>query len=128
MCGSSGDCSARLEVYEDYKSKRLLIRKILFIDVKNVGHTEDKQGAIITIKMRKDDEADEFFLFYADSQQSTMKWYRYCSLLFKIPKHDIPERNIALRQPEIDRYGEMHKCDIGLYLFMYISFSVCIAT
>ena len=116
-----------MEVYEDYRSKKLLIRKILFIDVKNVSHTEDKQGAIITIKMRKDDEADEF-LFYADSQQSTMKWYRYCSLLFKIPKHDIPKRNIALKQPVIDRYGEMHKCDIGMYLFMYmyVLFSVYI--
>ena len=91
-----------------------MIRKILFIDVKNVCHTEEKQGAIITIRMQNDSEADEFFLFYADSQQSTMKWYRYCSLLFNIPKYDIPKGNPALRQPGIDRYGEMHKCDTGI--------------
>ena len=110
-----------MEVYEDYKSKRLLIKKILFIDVKNVSHTEEEQGAIITIKTQKDDEGDEFFLFFADSQQSTMKWYRYCSLLFKIPKHDIPKGNrIALRQPRIDRYGEMHKCDISTYVRTYL--------
>ena len=108
-----------------------MIRKILFIDVKNVGHTEERHGAIITIKMLKD---DKLFLFYADSQQSTMKWYRYCSLLFKIPKYDIPEipkENIVLRQPTagIDRYGEMHKCDTGTHVCMcYITSYVCYST
>ena len=113
-----------MEIYEDYKSanqENLMIRKILFIDVKNISHTEERQGAIVTIKMQKD---DELFLLYADSQQSTMKWYRYCSLLLKIPKCDIPEipkESIALRQTAagIDSYGELHKCDTGTCMYVY---------
>ena len=39
--------------------------------------------------------------FHADSHASTMQWYKFCGLLFKIPKYAIPEickENIALLQ------------------------------
>ena len=103
-----------------------MIRRILFTDVKNISHTEERQGEIITIKMQKDDNP---LLFYADSQQSTMKWYRYCSLLYKIPFYEIPEipkGKIALRQPGIDRYCELHKCDTGTYA--YNNYYSCVRT
>ena len=103
-----------------------MIRRILFTNVKNISHTEERQGEIITIKMQKDDNP---LLFYADSQQSTMKWYRYCSLLYKIPFYEIPEipkGKIALRQPGIDRYCELHKCDTGTYA--YNNYYSCVRT
>ena len=125
MCGNNGDQSARLELYEDFKSancasrEKSIIRKILFIDVKYVSHTEERQREIITIGMQG---SSETFLFYANTQQRTMKWYRYCSVLMKIPKCTIPEipiANVALQLPEISQYGELHKCDTGSYVVSY---------
>ena len=92
-----------------------MILKILFIDIKDINHTEERQGEVITIRLLGDKKS---FLFYADSQQSTMKWYRYCSLLFKIRKYAIPEipkESVAIKQMEISQYSDLHKCDKGKY-------------
>ena len=84
--------------------------KILFIDIKDINHTEERQKEVITIRLLGDKKS---FLFYADSQQSTMKWYRYCSLLFKIRKYAIPEIPNAIKQMEISQYSDLHKYDKG---------------
>ena len=124
VCGNS-DQPARLEVYEDLKSASVdeaVIWKILFTDVKNVSHTEERHKSVITMRMQKDNFC---FLFYADSQQSTMKWYRCCILLYKIPKYSIPEpkKNIPLQQAGNTQYNELPKSDAGIYTYvcMYIT-------
>lgn len=112
MCGNNAaDQSARLEVYEDDKSANIegsMIWKIMFTDVKNVSHTQERQKEIITIRIQGDNKS---VTFYADSQQSTMKWYKCCVLLFKIPRYSIPEmpkENIALQQAGVGQ------CDAGV--------------
>lgn len=105
VCGDNGEQSARLEVYECFNSANVegsMICKILFTEVKNISYVyiEEKQKKIVAIRMQKDNRS---FLFYAESQQSTVKWYNCCNLLFKIPKYavpEIPKQNTALQQDE----------------------------
>ena len=100
ISGNSNGFSARLEVYEDAESAitdDLVIRKIFFSDVNHISFREERQKIIITIGLEKDDN----LLFNADSRNSTIKWYMYCSILFMIPKHTIPEvpkQNVVLQQ------------------------------
>ena len=105
-----------------------MLCRILLTDVKDVSHTEKKKGEIITIKMRTDDKP---FIFYADSQQSTLKWYRYCRLLFKVPMHYIPEiptkENVALQHAVISQYNDLHNCyDKCKYVYMHMCVCVCV--
>ena len=90
-----------------------MIFKISFNDVKSVGYTQEKQKEIVTIRLL---EGNKSISFYADSQHSTKKWSKYCSLLFEIPKYAIPEIPIALQRPGISQYADLHKCDTGTYI------------
>ena len=121
VCGNS-DQPARLEVYEDLKSASVdeaVVWKILFTDVKNVSHTEERHKSFITMRMQKDNFC---FVFYADSQQRTMKWYRCCILLYKIPNYAIPEpkKNISLQQAGNSQYSELPKSDAGMHAYVHI--------
>ena len=94
-----------------------MIQKTLFNDVEYVSHMEKRQSDAVIIGMQLQ-EGSKTFSFCADSQQSTMKWHRYCSLLFKIPDYPIPEipkDNFALQLPQISQYSGLHKCDTGMY-------------
>ena len=91
MCGDNGDQSAKLEVYDNFDSTSRegpIICKIEFTNVKNVSYIEERQMKIIAIRMQK---SNTNFLFYAEIQYDTVKWYNCCALLFKIPKYGIPE-------------------------------------
>ena len=110
MSGSNGVQYARLELSNKEGS---FLQQVLFSDVEYVSHMEMRHKEAITIGM----QGNKTFSFYADSQQSTLKWYRYCSLLFKIPNYGIPEipkEDFALRLPGISQYCESHKCDTGV--------------
>jgi len=119
VCGSIENWPARLEFYKDAESANddSIIRRILFTDVEYVRCVEKPQKLkVITIGLgiRKGNES---LSFYADSHSSTMKWYRFCGLLFKIPRYAIPEipkENIALQQA-IDHYHyhDSHKYNTG---------------
>ena len=115
VCGTIEDWPARLEFYKNAESvdkEDLLIRKILFTDVECVSYTERRHKEIITIRMQ---ESEDSLSFYADTRITTMQWYRFCALLFKIPKCAIPEiprENFALQQG-IDQYSDSHKHDTG---------------
>ena len=138
MSGCNGDQSARLELYEDYRcasKEGSFIQYVLFADVEYVSHKEMRHKEVITIGMQK---GNKTFSFYADSQQSTLKWYRYCSLLFKIPNYGIPEipkEDVAIQLPGIRDYCELHKCDTGMcmcvcvcvcvYACVYVCMRVC---
>ena len=130
VSGCNGDQSARLELYEDYRcasKEGSFIQYVLFADVEYVSHMEMRHKEVITIRMQK---GNKTFSFYADSQQSTLKWYRYCSLLFKIPNYGIPEipkEDFALQLPGINHYCGLHKCDTGMcvYTCMYMCACVC---
>ena len=117
VCGNNGEQSARLEVYEYFNSANVegsMICKIVFTEVKNISYIEEKQKKIIAMRMQKDNKS---FLFYAESQQSTIKWYNCCILLFKIPKYavpEIPKQNTALQQDE------------GIHMYSYLIASVLI--
>ena len=119
MGGSNGVQSARLELYESANREGSVLQHVPFADVEYVSHKEMRHKEVITVGM----QGNKTFSFYADSQQSTLKWYRYCSLLFKIPNYGIPEipkEDFALQLPGISRYCEMHKCDTGVCVRMYI--------
>ena len=123
VSGCNGDQSARLELYEDCRCasrEGSFIQYVLFADVEYVSHMEMRHKEVITIGMQK---GNKTFSFYADSQQSTLKWYRYCSLLFKIPNYGIPEipkEDIAIQLPGIRDYCELHKCDTGMCVCVYM--------
>ena len=71
---------------------------------------EMRQIEFIKIALQK----DESLSFYAESYSNTMPCYKFCGLLFTIPKHAIPEipkENIALLQG-IHRYSISHKGDL----------------
>lgn len=122
MCGIIEDWPARLEFYKDAKSANedSIIRKILFTDVEYVRYIKKPQKPeIITIGMQ---EGNESLSFYADSHSSTMKWYRFCGLLFTIPRYAIPEipkENVALQQA-IDQYRYSHKYVAGIAMYSYL--------
>ena len=83
---------------------------IHFTDVEIVNKIERRQRAVVvTIRMQKGNE----ILFYTDSDTSTKKWYKYCSLLFKIPKYAIPRENVTLQQEEFHS-NDLH--DAGIYV------------
>ena len=115
LCGCSEDWPARLRIYRDDKSATeeiSVLQEILFTDVESVHCTKMWQKEIVTIVLEKDNKT---LSFYADSCSSTKKWYRFCGLLFKIPKYTIPEipkENIALQQG-IERYSDSHKHSAG---------------
>ena len=88
-----------------------MLQEMLFTDVLNVEIIEMRQMEFVKILIQK----DKSLSFYADSHTSTMQWYRFCGLLFKIPKNAIPEipkDNIALLQG-IHRYANSHSHSIG---------------
>ena len=123
VCGTIDDWPARLEFYKNAKSANEedpLVRKILFTDVECVSRTVERQKKkIITIQMQKSSLS-----FHADSHAdtTTTQWYRFCALLFKIPKYAIPEipkENFALQQG-IDQYSDTHRCNTGSYICIYI--------
>ena len=106
-CGIIEDWPARLECYEDVKPEGSMIWRIYFTDVEYISYAEKRQkGVVITIGVQKSNEIQ----FFADSDTSTMKWYIFCSLLFKIPKYAIPripKENIDLQQGII-HYNDLH--------------------
>ena len=117
VCGDNGDQSAKLEVYEDFDSasrERPIICKIEFTNVNNVSYIEERQMKIIAIRMQK---SNTNFLFYAEPQCDTVKWYQCCVLLFEIPKYGIPEipkEKTALEQDTGRSYI------VAIYVAMYI--------
>ena len=94
-----------------------MLQEILFTDVLNVEIKEMRHMEFVKILMPK----DKSLSFYADSHTSTMQWYRFCGLLFKIPKNAIPEipkDNIALLQG-IHRYANSHNHSTGRLRYSY---------
>ena len=88
-----------------------MLQEILFTDVINVEFIEMRQIQFVKILMLK----GKSLSFYADSHTSTLEWYKFCGLLFKIPMDAIPEipkENIALLQG-IHRYSNSHKHSTG---------------
>ena len=74
-----------------------MLQEILFTDVLSVEYKEMRQVEFVKIVMQR----GKSLLFHAGSHTSTMKWYKFCGLLFTIPKYAIPEipkENIALLQ------------------------------
>ena len=114
LCGSIEEWPARLKVYRDDKTaneESLVLQEILFTDVINVEFIEIRQIQFVKILMLE----GKSLSFYADSYTSTMEWYKFCGLLFKIPTNAIPEipkENIALLQG-IHRYSNSHKHSTG---------------
>ena len=106
-CGNVEGWPARLECYKDVKSaneEESMIWRICFTDVEYVNSIERRQrGVVVTIGMQKGSKIS----FYTDSDTSTMQWYNYCSLLFKIPKYAIPRENVALQQ-EAFPFNDLH--------------------
>jgi len=67
ICGISEDQPAMLIVYQESTlTERVIIRKIPFTCVKNVGQVKDRPRMIIAIELQKDQ-----FLFYAESAVAT---------------------------------------------------------
>ena len=96
-----------------------MIWRIYFTDVESVQYTEKRQkGVIITIEMKK---GSRVTAFYADSDTSTMKWFDYCALLFKIPKYAIPKilptENVALHQG-ITQYSNLRDAGIAIAIIL----------
>ena len=83
---------ARLQVYEDAKSAskgKSSVWEILFTNVEYVDSTEERHKKVVTIGTAKNHKRFSFYV--ADSHTSTIKWFKYCGLLFAIPHYVIPE-------------------------------------
>lgn len=125
MCGSTEGIPARLQVYEDNKSAskgKSLMCEILFTDVAYVDSTEERHKKAVTIGMHKDCKSFSFYV--ADSHTSTIKWFKYCGLLFAIPHYAIPEvpkENLIL-QKSIDQCKDCYKSGmtINIHVAIYV--------
>ena len=87
--------------------------EILFTDVEYVNSTEERHKKAVTIGMLKDGKTISFYV--ADSHTSTMKWFKYCGLLFAIPHYtipEVPEENLVL-QKSISQRKDYYK--LGIY-------------
>ena len=115
-CGIIDGWPARLECYKDVKSaneEKSMMWSIHFTDVDYVSYIERRQRGVVKIGLQKGNEVP----FYAYSDNSTMKWYNYCALLFKIPKYAIPRENVALQQEEF-YINDFH--DAGTYIHSFV--------
>ena len=116
MCGSTeAGIPARLQVYEDIRSAskgKSLMCEILFTNVEYVNSTEEQHKKVVTVGIYKD--CKRFSFYVADSHASTMKWFKFCGLLFAIPHYTIPEvpqENLVI-QKSIDQCKDCYKSGI----------------
>ena len=123
MCGGAEGIPARLQLYEDHKSAskgKSMICEILFTDVVYVDSTEERHKKAVTIGMQKD--CKKFSFYVADSHTSTIKWFKYCGLLFAIPYYAIPEvseENLVL-QKSINQHKDCYKSGNNNQITVYI--------
>ena len=121
ICGISEDQPAMLIVYQESTlTERVIIRKIPFTCVKNVGQVEDRHRMINVINFQEDDDE---FLFYGESATSTEKWFGCCWLLLSLPSHFIPivpEENLV-PQNLIDEYSNNHILDAGRFSLLLLA-------
>jgi len=92
------------------KSKGRPIINIPCTYIKHVDHVKERHRKIIVIEVLY---SDHRFSFYAESAETTAKWFKYCGLLFSIPCYvipKIPEENLV-SQCFIDEYNDPTKFD-----------------
>ena len=97
-----------------------MLQETLFTDVLSVEFIEMRQMEFVKIVMQK---GKSLLFRTGSSYTSTMKWYKFCGLLFKIPKYAIPEipkeNNALLHKYAKRSTGNLIDNSLFSYIYMY---------
>lgn len=114
FCSNNKSQSARLRLIKTtFSNEKAIVKEILFTNVKKVNYADDHIRKCVVLML----EDDSSVKFYANSEQETMRWFRYCGLLSTLPFCTIPtvpQQNFVT-QRSIDEYTDPQQFNASMF-------------